>query len=687
MSTTKIQTPEKLLASLNKELLNLRKHTATYDTKKINGKDIGIIGSAINKILKKTKMAQLLSEKYTIAISGLQGVGKSTLMKKFYDLPDNILPENLGRGEKLPIYICENNQEIITTTVTSILNNESDEFEFEQNALSTDKFNSRASNPNIEDVLLTITVPYKHFHTNDFGFLLLPGIENDNNNYWQEFIEHSLKCSSTSIFVFNESSFNREKNNEIHNLILNKFSSIKPLYVLSGCDKVGDQNLSLKETVKTKYKISKFEEDRILISGTPKKYCEIWIPKLKEIIVKYSENKGDFRHEQLQNLKTLIQFELNDIFEVIDENTTNIKIEEFKNNEIYEECISIIKDQSDKIKGEFLKQFNKKLHHHTKKTNDRISDYIITNSSRGIFENLKRIIFDPSLKDIKKINNDILNLYLKDNENHSIEYLAHTTLTQVSKKYLYLSSVGKIDATKNENILEKQTTEFNDSTIINLNSTQKILIALKTKEDIPSKELHQALELVPVLSMELSRFLSSAIIKSDNSISVDNSNENLNKNIELLKNDLEFFTKESKIAVAGIASILGVDLAVDGAINTIPALLGALGISSTTAIFGGAMGIGLIGCFAYIKSINRMQFNDYTTAQSITNEIEENIRISYKEKLDEYFNFIIEYYQVIFKERYEINSDFSRREKLIFTKSKVKELRSDLIEIIDGNIK
>ena len=56
---------------------------------------------------RKLFISEILFEKYIISISGLQGVGKTTLIKQIYSIPDELLPENIGRGEQLPILITE----------------------------------------------------------------------------------------------------------------------------------------------------------------------------------------------------------------------------------------------------------------------------------------------------------------------------------------------------------------------------------------------------------------------------------------------------------------------------------------------------------------------------------------------------------------------------------------------------
>ena len=58
-------------------------------------------------VLRKVEIARLLDEQYVVAITGLQGVGKTTLIRAIYGLPEDLLPEGVGRGEKVPIWVLE----------------------------------------------------------------------------------------------------------------------------------------------------------------------------------------------------------------------------------------------------------------------------------------------------------------------------------------------------------------------------------------------------------------------------------------------------------------------------------------------------------------------------------------------------------------------------------------------------
>ena len=75
---------------------------------------------------------------------------------------------------------------------------------------------------NLNIMYLELRVPYKHLNNESYAFMLLPGFEKK-NDYWRSLIDFSVKCSDTSIFVFNESSFSKYDNQVLLDKIHERF--------------------------------------------------------------------------------------------------------------------------------------------------------------------------------------------------------------------------------------------------------------------------------------------------------------------------------------------------------------------------------------------------------------------------------------------------------------------------------
>jgi ABC-type phosphate/phosphonate transport system ATPase subunit len=83
---------ESMLITFNKKLSNLFKSSLMFQNEQID--------TSFKNLIRKTVVSEILYNRYVIAISGLQGVGKSTLLKMMYDIPEGYIPEILGIGEQ-----------------------------------------------------------------------------------------------------------------------------------------------------------------------------------------------------------------------------------------------------------------------------------------------------------------------------------------------------------------------------------------------------------------------------------------------------------------------------------------------------------------------------------------------------------------------------------------------------------
>lgn len=211
-----------------------------------NEKSMGKSHQNIVRALRKIVIANEMMGKGIICISGLQGAGKSTLMKNFYGLSDEYFNIKTGVGEKIPVFICENGEckgpEMYAMTLekqdagTYIRKNVKMNAEDFRNASSGEE-------TNLNIMYLELRVPYKHLNNESYAFMLLPGFEKK-NDYWRSLIDFSVKCSDTSIFVFNESSFSKYDNQVLLDKIHERFGE-SLIYAISQSDLSEDNNANI----------------------------------------------------------------------------------------------------------------------------------------------------------------------------------------------------------------------------------------------------------------------------------------------------------------------------------------------------------------------------------------------------------------------------------------------------------
>ena len=208
--------PESMLVTFNKKMSNLFKSCLMFQNEDI---DMGF-----KNLVRKTVVSEILYNKYVIAISGLQGVGKSTLLKTMYDIPEGYIPEILGIGEKLPILITEHKENNFVCQAKKFYKETSGQYSIKDVVIDKETFYNAAMNPTSDYIFLELLVPFKYFNNSSQSFMLLPGVEQSNDS-WNSLVTHSLYCASTCILTFNKNKFADGDNQKLVNKIQKEFQS------------------------------------------------------------------------------------------------------------------------------------------------------------------------------------------------------------------------------------------------------------------------------------------------------------------------------------------------------------------------------------------------------------------------------------------------------------------------------
>ena len=147
-----MKNPEILLNSFNNKVKKLLSKSIILKDPELENK--------LKLFFRKTYISELLFEEYVIAISGLQGAGKSTLIKEIYEIDDFPLPENITRGEKLPVMIKEKKHLTSPEMWIRRFSKEKENYIIKLEKIeSKNDFMKIATEPEIEDIILEYHIP------------------------------------------------------------------------------------------------------------------------------------------------------------------------------------------------------------------------------------------------------------------------------------------------------------------------------------------------------------------------------------------------------------------------------------------------------------------------------------------------------------------------------------------------
>lgn len=282
--------------------------------------------SDLLQALRKLCIAELSKEMGMICITGLQGTGKTTLVKNFYELDDTFFNIALGRGERLPILISEKDISEVEL-YKHLLMKADDSYFIEKKRIDVEEFivSSGDDKAGTRVMFFEMEVPRKHnCGALKYSFLLLPGYERK-QDYWSELIDFSVNSSDTAIAVISPDRIAQKRNEDLLSDISNKFGS-NIVYVLTHSDEESEEDVEqYKARLCNIMEISENEKDRVICSGsyTDTSKNEKWIEQMKKSIEKYSASPESLDVRSRKYIETVINGELylaiNEIKELIDE--------------------------------------------------------------------------------------------------------------------------------------------------------------------------------------------------------------------------------------------------------------------------------------------------------------------------------------------------------------------------------
>ena len=238
--------------------------------------------------IRKLKIASLMENKTLICVAGMQGAGKTTLMKNFYGLKGDALSIELGRGERIPVLITETDVTAPVMNAIRVQKNEAGEYAAVECNMEANEFAHASKGEDNSILYLEMFVPYRHTHNSAVSFMLLPGFEK-NNDYWRELINFAVNSSDAAVFAFDESRFSQGDNFEQLKKLTERFGN-NIIYAITQSDASKDDNEEVRQSCIKALEIPQANADRVVCTGQydDEKKNEAWIEKLKNAIERYA---------------------------------------------------------------------------------------------------------------------------------------------------------------------------------------------------------------------------------------------------------------------------------------------------------------------------------------------------------------------------------------------------------------
>lgn len=596
-------------------------------------KEAYIFAESIFGSLRKLFIASMMYNKTLICVSGLQGAGKTTLMRNFYNLDSNFLDPTRGRGERVPVLITEKKDIKVPKMYAIKIDKDNDGYYYQREIeLTADEYLSASRGEDSKIMYLELFVPYTHTNREGISFMLLPGFEKK-NDYWNNLIEFSVNSSDAAVFVFNETSFSNADNDKYLSRIEDKFGK-NLVYAISGSDGSPDDNAEVKQTCIKALSIPVSESDRVVCVGsyTDKTKNLAWIKNFKDALEKYAyretqqfQRNSEYLYKEILSIKE----NLYQILGILN-NDSSAEMKDYHDDALLKAFDKAVKKKRKAFEENLDIEFEI-----AKGESGKNLEQLFT--SRPKLGAVKRFFFGSSVKEQFTETREMVEKSLKYNGDC---YLPDKHLGLALQRSLIAldqpedrTDMSRLIDTKTEDgktllLTDGEKTQAMAGDICSLladNSQSKVSYALQSTS--PKKVLGAV--------AEISTYYYSLVSYNEVAESTGLSYYEPSQT-QLIPDKVIDGAKSSKKFVAGMAGMMGIDLIGDGSINMVSQIAASLGVAAPVA---GAAAIAIIGAGAVsvvMKDLNRMQREDFQSARLAVNGVYDDLKIDALRKFDIY---------------------------------------------------
>ncbi|MGE6683748.1 hypothetical protein [Paenisporosarcina sp. NPDC076907] len=341
------------------------------------------ISQKLSVLYNKLTLTNLMGNRTLLAITGLQGTGKTTILKTLYDLPASLLPVNSSRGERLPVFITEKDVQVIETYVYRAKSNENG-LSVGRESISIEKFNEISLYPLLnKDLWLECIVPNRYLFDENKSIVLLPGFEKDNEDISQMLLEHILYLSTSSVMVLRKDTYARESTQIMMRKVKEVYRNVKPIIALSFGNINPEQNDKFKLEILQEFEIEPAESNRVVVTGQGPDYPQTWKQELMASIDTYC-----YRNSTTDNLQTQLILNLTKQIDDVMLDLRKMMEQEMKsrqlNNQLSGDRYDVLLQfevQYKKYLSDLEEAISSELSRRVKPSTDELRNYLAANAS------------------------------------------------------------------------------------------------------------------------------------------------------------------------------------------------------------------------------------------------------------------------------------------------------------------
>ena len=223
--------------------------------------------TTIEGLYKDLNVLNLFSNRHIVSVAGLQSAGKTLVVKRMLDLPDDLLLSEVGVGEKRPVLLSSDaNATTITYRLTRAIKTATGSFDLQDEPITKEQLNTGIQNPSGDMLWFEIILPNNHV-LGHLTLALLPGFERSTRSDSQKFLDIFLKCSTGMILVLNHARLAQMDQEMLLQQVASTYKDKAPGFVLTHASELTEE----KRTMISQNLFQKFsmaDESQIILADT-----------------------------------------------------------------------------------------------------------------------------------------------------------------------------------------------------------------------------------------------------------------------------------------------------------------------------------------------------------------------------------------------------------------------------------
>lgn len=581
------------------------------------------VRDAIIHCIRKLRINRELGEYYYVAVAGGQSAGKTRIIRELYGLDNTWLEDNEGRGEHLPVFIIETPGIIEPYATQVILDVETRETK--EVRIDPAEFRRLIKGEHEYSLYPKLHVPRRHFLSSRAGFVLLPGFEalNDANASWQEVMRHTLQHALGCLFVTDKTRLADGLQLEMQRVAHEKFGGREFAVAISKTENASlEDREALRHRAVEVFKLRPDQYDQIVCTGIGTAFVSAWSTELIDAIDANSCSAATSFETRLKNLGDIADNDIDRILIELDRLMQRGTVHQTAAMQQRDDVMNLFKDSS----ASYRRRLEKELKRHTQLLavgiqNSAIDAYIKEEEGfeNKLVNNFKRF-FTTTSGEREKIHLDRVISRWGGKDLRVSDFAALSSLARDRLGISYSESAGTfenvghapIQALGYDNLTTARVSGVSDSEAVRAQMVRLLqpeldteLVKLTSQEQ---EDLTATIKLIPALTMEYLRMNQAVAITAAQSgadISATLDTQSLGDLIQATVNNLPQFRSATTNLLRTIGCILAVDVAIDGTVDTIPGLVGAIfgggnaaaaGLGATLSMAaGGVIMLGYIG--------------------------------------------------------------------------------------------